>query len=66
MQPHDLLTIPEVAEIFRTTRQSVARWCVRGRLRKIKLPGGRIRIPRAECDRLMAQFHDAGVERLLQ
>lgn len=45
------LTTGEVADLFRVTRYTVARWCDTGRIACIHTPTGHRRIPRAEVDK---------------
>lgn len=49
----DLLTIPEVAEIFVTSRQSVYRWIRKGSITALKTPGGTLRVRRADVERAL-------------
>lgn len=45
------LTVGEVAEQYRTTARTVQRWIREGRLRAVRLPGGRsYRINKADLD----------------
>ena len=51
-----LYTIHEVAEMLQFSEQTIRDWVRSGRIRAAR-PGARAwRIPRAEVDRLMAQF----------
>jgi excisionase family DNA binding protein len=47
-----LLTVQEFAERLNVTVSCVRRWILEGRVAKVKL-GRLIRIPAAECDRLI-------------
>jgi len=49
-----LLTVREFAESLNVTVSCVRRWILEGRVAKVKL-GRLIRIPAAECDRLIDQ-----------
>jgi len=51
-----LLTTKEVADVFNVTRYAVAKWIREGRMRAIKLPGGRYRVPESEVERLWKQL----------
>jgi excisionase family DNA binding protein len=49
----ELLTTAEVAHPLRVNSRTVQRWAAAGQLRAIVLPGGDLRIPRSELQRLM-------------
>jgi len=55
-----LLTPAEVARELAVTPQTVRRYIAQGRLSCSRLPSGRIRIPRAEVERMLSQ-QPAGV-----
>lgn len=55
MSPRDLLTLDEVAGMFRVDPRTVARWCKNGQLRYVALPSGRIRIRRSDLDALTVE-----------
>ena len=44
LNPNSLLSICEVAGYCRCHTETVARWIRQGKLRAIRLPGGRIRV----------------------
>lgn len=46
----DLLTVQEVAVLFRVDEKSVIRWLHLGKLEGIRTPGGQWRIPRAAVE----------------
>lgn len=48
-----LLTPAEVASLFRVDPKTVTRWCVRGRMSRIRTPGGHTRIRTSEALRLL-------------
>ena len=50
--PTDLLLLPEVAEICRTSVNSVREWIRAGKLRAIR-PGRRVLVRRADLDVLL-------------
>ena len=41
---HELLTVPEVAEVFRVNHSTIYRWLLKGKLESLKINGIR-RIP---------------------
>jgi len=49
-----LLLLPEVAEELRVSVGTLRNWIRDGRVRAIRLPGGTLRITRAEFDRVAA------------
>lgn len=49
---NDLLTPKEVAILLRVDRNTIYRWLRQGKLRKIILPGGQIRIKRKDINEL--------------
>jgi excisionase family DNA binding protein len=51
----DLLTIREVAVLFRVWPRTVARWQEQGKLRAIRTPGGRLRFYRGDVERAVAE-----------
>jgi excisionase family DNA binding protein len=51
----DLLTTAEVAKRLRVSQDAVQRWVRFDQIRYIRLPGGRLRIPRSEVERLLRQ-----------
>jgi putative resolvase len=51
-----LLTTSEVARILNVTRHAVDKWIREGRMKAIRLPGGRYRIPESEVERLWRQL----------
>lgn len=46
------LVLEEFAKVFRIHITTARRWIAEGRIRAIRLPGGRYRIPADEVDRL--------------
>jgi excisionase family DNA binding protein len=48
-----LLTTGEVAEMCAVTPDSVRRWIFEGKLAGIRLPGGSLRVPRADVEALL-------------
>jgi excisionase family DNA binding protein len=51
--PH-YLTLAEVAEELRVSIRTVTRYVERGHLRAVQLPGGRLRVARADLDTALA------------
>jgi predicted site-specific integrase-resolvase len=49
-----LLTIGEVAALFRVDPKTVARWLGSGRLTRVNTPSGKPRIRESECAALLA------------
>ena len=56
-----LLTVDEIARILKLNPQTVRNWIDRGYLGAIRI-GRRVRIPRAEFDRLLAESYTGGSE----
>lgn len=54
MTAPDLLTIGEVASVFRVTTDTVRRWAAIGRIKAVTLPGGQLRFKRAAVDAVLA------------
>jgi excisionase family DNA binding protein len=54
-----LLTVDEIARILKLNPQTVRNWIDRGYLGAIRI-GRRVRVPRAEFDRLIAESHTGG------
>jgi excisionase family DNA binding protein len=50
-----LLTVGEVARLFRVDPKTVTRWARAGKLSAIRTPGGHRRFPEAEVRRLLAR-----------
>lgn len=48
----DRLTIDEVARLHRVSRRTIERWIADGSLPASKLPGGSVRISRADAESL--------------
>jgi excisionase family DNA binding protein len=48
-----LLTISEVAALFRVDPKTVARWLAGGRLTRVDTPGGKPRVRESECTGLL-------------
>lgn len=47
----DLLTVAEIADQYRITQRSVQRWIREGKLKAVRLPGGRAyRVRRSDLD----------------
>jgi excisionase family DNA binding protein len=58
-EPEDLLTIDEVIAILRVSRAAFYRWRRRGTgPPSVRLPGGGVRIRRAELDQWLAGRHE--------
>ena len=49
-----LLRVSEVAKILNVERHTVLNWIKKGKLRAIRLPGGRFRIPESEVKRIVS------------
>ena len=49
----ELLTLQEVADLFRVNRRTVATWAKTGRLATIRTPGGHPRFRKADVERLL-------------
>lgn len=49
----DLLTTTEAAEVLRVTSQTIRDWVRANRLKAVELPGGHLRIPQSEIDRIL-------------
>lgn len=56
---HGLLTVDEVAAIFRVDRTTVVRWSNDALLRCIKLPNGRRRYRRADVEEFLQYAESA-------
>ena len=56
-----LLTVDDIARILKLNPQTVRNWIDQGYLRAIRI-GRRVRIPRAEFDRLIAESYTDGSE----
>jgi excisionase family DNA binding protein len=52
-KPNADLTIDEVAMMHRVSRRTVERWISSGTLAKAKLPGGGVRIKKADAEALL-------------
>lgn len=50
----ELMTVAEVAEAFRTTDESVHRWCRQGFLPYLPLPSGTKRFYRTDIEAILA------------
>jgi excisionase family DNA binding protein len=50
LRDEDLLTIPEVAGILHVSIRTVHRWIADGKLKAVRLPGGRYRIRAADAE----------------
>lgn len=50
-----LLTMPEVAEACRVHVATVRNWARDGRINAIRLPGGTLRVTRAELERILTE-----------
>ena len=44
-----LMTVSEVAALFRVAPKTVTRWLANGRLTRVSTPGGQPRIRESEC-----------------
>ena len=54
------LTVKEICDILKVTRGTVIRWIRIGKLRAIKLGGGRLwRVRESELKRFMRQGHES-------
>jgi excisionase family DNA binding protein len=56
-----LLTVDDIAQILKLNPQTVRNWIDRGYLGAIRI-GRRVRIPRAELDRLLAESYTGGTK----
>jgi excisionase family DNA binding protein len=56
-----LLTVDDIARILKLNPQTVRNWIDRGYLGAIRV-GRRVRIPRAEFDRLVAESYTGGTK----
>lgn len=50
-----LLTVGEVAALFRVDPKTVTRWMGSGRLTRVNTPGGMPRVKESECAALLAE-----------
>ncbi len=48
-----ILTVPEVADIFRVSRKTVFGWLSTGKLQHIRTPGRGIRVKREHIEKLL-------------
>lgn len=53
--PGRLLTPAEVAALFRVDPKTVSRWAARGRIRRIRTPGGHSRFYENEVKKLLLE-----------
>lgn len=51
----DLLTVPEAADFYRTSRQSIYRWVKEGKLTAYRTPGGTMRLRRGDVEEMLAR-----------
>lgn len=49
----ELLTVREACLYLRVREQSVWRWIKKGKIKSVKLPSGRYRIPKSEIVKIM-------------
>lgn len=54
-----LMTAEEAAEVFRVSAYTVRAWARRGRLPRVKTPGGQVRFRRADVAALLEQVEGA-------
>lgn len=52
--PSGLLTAEEVAEVLRVAPLTIRRWVASGKLAAIKLPGGQIRVRKADVESILS------------
>jgi excisionase family DNA binding protein len=50
--PEKLYTTGQVGPMFHVTSETVRDWHRRGLLKAVRLPGGHLRVPQSEIDRL--------------
>jgi excisionase family DNA binding protein len=50
--PRRLLTLPEVATALRVSVATLRNWRAQGKIAMVRLPGGGLRVERAEAERL--------------
>lgn len=58
---HELATVAEAAAEFRVSEGALRAWIKNGRLLVVRLPSGRIRVPRAVIESLKAPTPAGGV-----
>lgn len=56
----EMLTTTRAAALLNVDRHTVARWARLGQIRHARLPGGTLRIPRSEVDRILRQARESG------
>ena len=56
----DNLRPGEAAEILQVTTETIRRWVRAGKLAVVRLPGGHIRVPQAEIDRILMSGERGG------
>nr|WP_143591570.1 helix-turn-helix domain-containing protein [Thermoactinospora rubra] len=59
----DLLTVGEVARIFRVSPKTVSHWAKTGRLRCLRTLGGHARFPREVVETFLARTDPASARR---
>ncbi len=59
----ELLTVKQVARIFRVSKTTVYKWLRLGHLPKITLPSGTVRIPKCAVDDLITKGDATVVDR---
>ena len=63
VQMENLLTTGKVARILGVSRHTVARWIKQGKMKAIRLPSGRYRIPKEEVLKII--YHSRNLEKIL-
>lgn len=57
--PAKVFTLPEVARILRVSVPTLRNWRYQGKMQCVRLPGGQLRVMRAELERLAGGPVDA-------
>jgi len=55
------MKVSEVAKILNVSRHTVLNWIRKGKMKAIRLPGGRYRIPESEVRRILEGGGNKGV-----
>jgi len=61
MKMEKLMKVSEVAKILNVSRHTVLNWIRKGKMKAIRLPGGRYRIPESEVRRILEGGGNKGV-----
>jgi len=53
MTNKELLKVGEVLKVLRISRKTFYRWVKEGRIKVVRLPSGRYRVPKSEIERIL-------------